>query len=49
VKKKKKTKGLNSPDFEKSIQISPDFFNRLDIAYLVKINLKGFSTFIFGL
>jgi hypothetical protein len=37
-RKRKRKKGLDLPDFEKSIQISPDFFNRLDIAYLVKIN-----------
>jgi hypothetical protein len=44
-KKKKKKKGLDSPDFEKSIQISPYFFNSLDIAYLVKINKKRIFNF----
>jgi hypothetical protein len=38
---KKKEKGLDLPDFEKSIQISkPRFFQQ--VGYIVKINKKGF-------
>jgi len=40
-RKRKRKKGLDLPDFEKSIQISkPRFFQQ--VGYIVKINKKGF-------